>query len=148
MRIWDFWRREEERVLRGHGADVRCVDWHAASSLIASGSRDPQQPLKLWDPRSGKPLATMFATPFLSSLTPSLPHSLTRFPSFPAFPACCLLLLLCSSAVLQYCTSLLVSLSFSLCIALLNSRVGRVSFRLVCFAFRFSFCFQNLVALH
>ena len=28
MRIWDFQRCYEEKVLRGHGADVKCVDWH------------------------------------------------------------------------------------------------------------------------
>lgn len=27
-RVWDFARCVEERVLRGHGADVRSVDWH------------------------------------------------------------------------------------------------------------------------
>lgn len=27
-RVWDFARSVEERVLSGHGADVRSVDWH------------------------------------------------------------------------------------------------------------------------
>ena len=43
----------------GHGADVKCVDWHPQKSLIASGSKDNQQPIKLWDPKSGQSLATM-----------------------------------------------------------------------------------------
>jgi len=45
----------------GHGADVKCVDWHPHKSLVASGSKDTQQPVKLWDPRSGASLATMYA---------------------------------------------------------------------------------------
>lgn len=43
----------------GHGADVKCVHWHPYKSLVASGSKDNQQPVKLWDPRSGKSIATM-----------------------------------------------------------------------------------------
>lgn len=58
-RIWDFSRCAEERVLRGHGADVRCVDWHPTKGLIATGSRDSQQPIKLWDPKTGQCLATL-----------------------------------------------------------------------------------------
>ncbi|CAL1541021.1 unnamed protein product, partial [Lymnaea stagnalis] len=61
VRIWDFMRCHEERILRGHGADVRCVDWHPQKALIASGSKDNQQPVKLWDPRSGNSLATLHA---------------------------------------------------------------------------------------
>ena len=45
--------------LPGHGADVKCVDWHPIKSLVASGSKDNQQPVKLWDPRSGSSLATL-----------------------------------------------------------------------------------------
>ena len=45
--------------LAGHGADVKCVDWHPQKSLLVSGSKDAQQPLKLWDPRTGTGLATM-----------------------------------------------------------------------------------------
>ncbi|ROT83000.1 WD repeat-containing protein 33 [Penaeus vannamei] len=44
-----------------HGADVKCVDWHPSKSLLASGSKDNQQPIKLWDPRSGQPLAKLHA---------------------------------------------------------------------------------------
>uniref|UniRef100_A0A915EFA7 Uncharacterized protein n=1 Tax=Ditylenchus dipsaci TaxID=166011 RepID=A0A915EFA7_9BILA len=58
-RIWDFARCVEEKVLRGHGADVRSVDWHPAKGLIATGSRDSQQPVKLWDPKTGQCLATL-----------------------------------------------------------------------------------------
>ncbi|ESO88869.1 hypothetical protein LOTGIDRAFT_125354, partial [Lottia gigantea] len=61
VRIWDFVRCHEERILRGHGADVKCVDWHPQKTLIASGSKDNQQPLKLWDPRTGNSLATIHA---------------------------------------------------------------------------------------
>ena len=43
----------------GHGADVKCVDWHPSKSLLASGSKDNQQPIKLWDPRTGHALAKL-----------------------------------------------------------------------------------------
>eukprot|EP00118_Oscarella_pearsei_P007491 m.37002 g.37002 ORF g.37002 m.37002 type:complete len:641 (+) comp32310_c0_seq2:80-2002(+) len=59
VRIWDFLRSQEEQVLRGHGADVKCVDWHPHKGLIASGSKDTQQPVKLWDPKSGSSLVTL-----------------------------------------------------------------------------------------
>jgi len=60
VRIWDFAHCQEERVLRGHGSDVRSVDWHPIKGLIATGSRDSQQPVKLWDPRNGQCLATLY----------------------------------------------------------------------------------------
>ena len=49
-------------AVSGHGADVKCVDWHPHKSLVASGSKDTQQPIKLWDPRTGASLATMYVT--------------------------------------------------------------------------------------
>ncbi|XP_058823124.1 pre-mRNA 3' end processing protein WDR33 [Topomyia yanbarensis] len=61
VRVWDFLRCQEERVLRGHGADVKCVHWHPQKALIVSGSKDNQQPIKLWDPKSGQALATLHA---------------------------------------------------------------------------------------
>ncbi|XP_045472295.1 pre-mRNA 3' end processing protein WDR33 isoform X2 [Harmonia axyridis] len=61
LRIWDFFRYQEEKILRGHGADVKCVHWHPQKSLIVSGSKDNQQPIKLWDPKSGQSLATLHA---------------------------------------------------------------------------------------
>ncbi|PAA69418.1 hypothetical protein BOX15_Mlig018914g1 [Macrostomum lignano] len=60
VRIWDFVRCREERVLRGHGADVRSVAWHPHKSLVISGSKDAQQPIKLWDPKSGESLTTLY----------------------------------------------------------------------------------------
>ncbi|XP_064611649.1 pre-mRNA 3' end processing protein WDR33-like [Liolophura sinensis] len=59
VRVWDFMRCHEERILRGHGSDVKCVDWHPLKGIIASGSKDSQQPVKLWDPKSGNSLATI-----------------------------------------------------------------------------------------
>ena len=47
-------------MILGHGADVKCVDWHPSKSLLASGSKDNQQPIKLWDPRTGQPLAKLW----------------------------------------------------------------------------------------
>ncbi|VDN05387.1 unnamed protein product [Thelazia callipaeda] len=58
-RIWDFARCVEEKVLRGHGSDVRSVDWHPRKGLVCTGSRDSQQPVKLWDPKTGLCLATL-----------------------------------------------------------------------------------------
>ncbi len=43
----------------GHGADVKCVDWHPHKGILVSGSKDSQQPIILWDPKSGKKLATL-----------------------------------------------------------------------------------------
>ena len=37
--MWDFFSCYEEKVLRGHGADVKCVDWHPTQGLLASGSK-------------------------------------------------------------------------------------------------------------
>ncbi|XP_077301280.1 WD repeat domain 33 [Arctopsyche grandis] len=61
LRIFDFYRCQEERILRGHGSDVKCVQWHPTKGLIVSGSKDNQQPIKLWDPKSGQALATLHA---------------------------------------------------------------------------------------
>lgn len=61
VRLWDFYTCTEEVVLRGHGADVKAVDWHPTKSLLISGSKDNQQPVKLWDARSKKGLATVHA---------------------------------------------------------------------------------------
>lgn len=43
----------------GHGADVKCLDWHPRKCLLASGSKDNQQPVKLWDPKMGQSVSTM-----------------------------------------------------------------------------------------
>lgn len=43
----------------GHGADVKCVDWHPRKNLLVSGSKDNQQPIKLWDPKAGQSISTM-----------------------------------------------------------------------------------------
>ncbi|XP_071945078.1 pre-mRNA 3' end processing protein WDR33-like [Antedon mediterranea] len=61
VRVFDFFRCHEERILRGHGADVKCLDWHPQKSIIVSGSKDSQQPVKLWDAKSGLSLATIHA---------------------------------------------------------------------------------------
>lgn len=39
---------------------MKCVDWHPHKGLLASGSKDSQQPIILWDPKSGKKLATLW----------------------------------------------------------------------------------------
>lgn len=61
IRIWDFFTNREEKILRGHGADVKCIDWHPHKGLLISGSKDNQQPIKLWDPKTGQSLATLHA---------------------------------------------------------------------------------------
>lgn len=57
VKIWNFGEGVEEKVLNGHGWDVRCVDWHPSKGLIVSGSKDLL--VKFWDPRSGKDLSTL-----------------------------------------------------------------------------------------
>ncbi len=57
VKIWSFGETKEERVLSGHGWDVRCVDWHPSKGLVVSGSKDLL--VKFWDPRSGKDLSTL-----------------------------------------------------------------------------------------
>lgn len=62
VRIWDFEQRREERAWRGHGQDVRCVDWHPSKGLIVSGSTDDK--VSFWDPRSGQALASYVSLTF------------------------------------------------------------------------------------
>ena len=38
VRVYDFFTCAEERVLRGHGADVKCVHWHPTKVLPFSQS--------------------------------------------------------------------------------------------------------------
>ena len=61
VRVWDFYTRSEERILRGHGSDVKQVDWHPTKGIIASGSKDLQSPIKLWDPKGGISISTIYA---------------------------------------------------------------------------------------
>ena len=58
VRVWDMYHNynEPERILKGHGSDVKVVDWHPEKGMLASGSKDSQQPVIMWDPRTGKPL--------------------------------------------------------------------------------------------
>jgi len=58
VRVFDWATISEERVLEGHGWDVKCVQWHPRSSLICSGSKDNL--VKLWDPRAGSTLSTLY----------------------------------------------------------------------------------------
>ena len=83
VRIWDWASHAEERVLKDHGWDVKSVDWHPRSSVIASGSKDnvvkvryslmcciyslrtnrltrPCIAQQLWDPRVGTCLSTLY----------------------------------------------------------------------------------------
>ncbi|KLO08066.1 WD40 repeat-like protein [Schizopora paradoxa] len=57
VRIWDFRESREERVLSGHGWDVRCVEWHATRGFLVSGSKDNL--VMFWDPRTGTCLSTL-----------------------------------------------------------------------------------------
>ena len=61
VRIWDFYTRTEERIMRGHGADVKQCDWHPTKGIVASGSKDLQSPIKLWDPKAGQSITTLYA---------------------------------------------------------------------------------------
>jgi polyadenylation factor subunit 2 len=57
IKVWDFVTSTEERLLTGHGWDVRCVDWHPQFPILASGSKDSQ--VKIWDAKSGDNLTTL-----------------------------------------------------------------------------------------
>ncbi|RKP14263.1 WD40-repeat-containing domain protein [Piptocephalis cylindrospora] len=57
LKIWSFNDGTEERVLTGHGWDVKCVDWHPYKCLVASGGKDSL--IKLWDPKVGKAITTI-----------------------------------------------------------------------------------------
>ena len=59
VKVWDFYRSSEELALRGHGGEVRAVAWHPSKCLLATGSKDSTQPIKLWDPKSGTAINTM-----------------------------------------------------------------------------------------
>ncbi|KAF8528197.1 WD40-repeat-containing domain protein [Hysterangium stoloniferum] len=56
VRLWAFEESREERVLTGHGWDVKCVEWHPTKGLLVSGSKDNL--VKFWDPRTGTCLST------------------------------------------------------------------------------------------
>lgn len=57
IKVWDFVTSTEERLLEGHGWDVRCLDWHPQFPILASGSKDSQ--VKIWDARTGTNLTTL-----------------------------------------------------------------------------------------
>lgn len=63
--IWLFF-------IGGHGGEVKCVDWHPKKSLLVTGSRDNQQPVKLWDPRTADPIGTLLVPEDHSFLLPVL----------------------------------------------------------------------------
>ncbi|THH05312.1 hypothetical protein EW145_g4889 [Phellinidium pouzarii] len=67
VRIWDFEESREERVLSGHGWDVRCVQWHPTKGLLVSGSKDNL--VKFWDPRTGTCLSTLCDCSFQYALS-------------------------------------------------------------------------------
>ncbi|KAJ9110468.1 hypothetical protein QFC19_001594 [Naganishia cerealis] len=56
IKIWTFGEAKEEKVLSGHGWDVRSLEWHPSKGLIVSGSKDLL--VKFWDPRLGKDIST------------------------------------------------------------------------------------------
>ena len=57
-KIWDFRTGQEERLLKGHGWDVKSCEWHPTKSLIATGSKDCS--IKLWDPRCSDAISTIY----------------------------------------------------------------------------------------
>jgi polyadenylation factor subunit 2 len=60
LRIWSFAESREERILTGHGWDVKCVEWHPTMGLLVSGSKDNL--IKFWDPRTGTALTTLYVS--------------------------------------------------------------------------------------
>ncbi|CAO1619865.1 unnamed protein product [Parajaminaea phylloscopi] len=51
IKMFNTERGVEETTLKGHGWDVKCVEWHPFKGLIASGGKDNL--VKFWDPRRG-----------------------------------------------------------------------------------------------
>ena len=64
VRVWSFAESREERILTGHGWDVKCVEWHPTMGLLVSGSKDNL--IKFWDPRTGTGLTTLYVSRALS----------------------------------------------------------------------------------
>jgi polyadenylation factor subunit 2 len=60
VRVWSFAESREERILTGHGWDVKCVEWHPTMGLLVSGSKDNL--IKFWDPRTGTALSTLYVS--------------------------------------------------------------------------------------
>ena len=60
VKVWDFYKSVGEMSLRGHGGEVRGVSWHPSKCLLVTASKDSTQPIKLWDPKSGTSIATMY----------------------------------------------------------------------------------------
>jgi polyadenylation factor subunit 2 len=75
VRVWSFAESREERILTGHGWDVKCVEWHPTMGLLVSGSKDNL--IKFWDPRTGTALTTLYVSRILPSDTA---NPLTRYP--------------------------------------------------------------------
>jgi WD40 repeat protein len=67
VRVWSFAESREERILTGHGWDVKCVGWHPTMGLLVSGSKDNL--IKFWDHRTGTALATLYVSRILPSNT-------------------------------------------------------------------------------
>lgn len=57
-KIWDFRTGQEERLLKGHGWDIKTCEWHPTKSVLATGSKDCS--IKLWDPRANDAIATIY----------------------------------------------------------------------------------------
>jgi polyadenylation factor subunit 2 len=57
IKVWSFGEAKEDKVLSGHGWDVRSLEWHPSKGLIVSGSKDLL--VKFWDPRMGKDISTL-----------------------------------------------------------------------------------------
>lgn len=51
IKMFNTERAVEEATFKGHGWDVKCVQWHPFKGLIASGGKDNL--VKFWDPRKG-----------------------------------------------------------------------------------------------
>lgn len=51
IKMFNTERGVEETVMKGHGWDVKCCQWHPFKGLIASGGKDNL--VKFWDPRKG-----------------------------------------------------------------------------------------------
>jgi WD40 repeat protein/tRNA A-37 threonylcarbamoyl transferase component Bud32 len=67
VRAWRLDAAKERRALRGHVRGVPCLAFNRDGSQLASGSKD--RTVRLWDPASGKLLATFEAPGLVQSLS-------------------------------------------------------------------------------
>lgn len=60
LAVWDFETTHEVSRWKSIGADVKCCAWHPKTSLLVCGTRDMQQPMRMYDARSTELVGTLY----------------------------------------------------------------------------------------